>query len=98
VDYWLAHDLRGMVDDLLCESRVRSRGLLRPDAVRGLVKKHRRGQDYSMQLWQLLTLELWMETFLDRAAESTSLSYEQVRVAKSHTHWVAPQPDFSRAV
>ncbi|HZU45016.1 MAG TPA: asparagine synthase (glutamine-hydrolyzing), partial [Terriglobales bacterium] len=98
VDYWLAHDLRGMVDDLLGESRVRSRGLLRPEAVRGLVKKHRRGQDCSMQLWQLLTLELWMETFLDVAAESTSLTYEHVRVAKSHTHWVAPQPDFSRAV
>jgi asparagine synthase (glutamine-hydrolysing) len=98
VDYWLAQDLRGMVDDLLCESQVRSRGLLRPEAVRELVKKHRRGRDYSMQLWQLLTLELWMETFLDGAVESRAPSQEQVRVAKAHSHWVTSQPGFSRAV
>ena len=66
VDYWLANDLRPMVDDLLSESQVRSRGLLRPDSVNKFVKEHRNGsQDWSMQIWQFLTLELWMQTFLD---------------------------------
>ena len=66
VDYWLAHDLKEMVDDLLSESRVRERGLFRPKAVRGFVEEHRSGvQDWSMQIWQFLTLELWMQTFLD---------------------------------
>jgi asparagine synthase (glutamine-hydrolysing) len=66
VDYWLAHDLRGMVDDLLSESRIRARGLFHPRGVRNCVREHREGrQDWSMQIWQFLTLELWMQTFLD---------------------------------
>src|SRR4029077_16794247 len=69
IDYWLAHDLKEMTDDLLSESRIRERGLFRPEAVRGFVDQHRRGtQDWSMQIWQFLTLELWMRTFLDSSA------------------------------
>jgi asparagine synthase (glutamine-hydrolysing) len=69
IDYWLAHDLREMTDDLLSESRIRQRGVFRPEAVRGLVDQHRRGaQDWSMQIWQFLTLELWMQAFLDGSA------------------------------
>jgi asparagine synthase (glutamine-hydrolysing) len=66
IDYWLAHDLREMVDDLLSETRVRERGLFRPEAVRGFVEQHRSGaQDWSSQIWQFLTLELWMQVFVD---------------------------------
>src|SRR3984893_5556830 len=66
VDYWLAHDLRPMVDDLLSESQVRSRGLFRPEVVRTYVDEQRSGaEDWSMQIWQLLTLEIWMQLFLD---------------------------------
>ena len=66
VDYWLANDLRGMVDELLSESRIRQRGYFRPKAVQQLIEEHRRGrEDWSMQIWQLLTLELWLQTFVD---------------------------------
>jgi asparagine synthase (glutamine-hydrolysing) len=66
VDYWLAHELKPMVDDLLSESRVKKRGIFQPDAVRSLVRQHRSGvQDWSMQIWQLLTLEIWMKQFID---------------------------------
>ncbi len=76
VDYWLANDLRTMVDDLLSESQVRSRGLMRPEAVRRFVKEHRSGaQDWSMQIWQFLTLELWMQTFLDGRARNWADEY-----------------------
>lgn len=69
VDYWLAHEMRPMVDDLLSEARIRARGLLRPDVVRRYVEEHRSGrQDWSMQIWQFLTLELWMQMFLDNGA------------------------------
>jgi len=70
VDYWLANDLKEMVDDLLSESRVRERGVFRPEAVRSFVEEHRQGkQDWSMQIWQFLTLELWARTFLDGEAK-----------------------------
>ncbi len=70
VDYWLAHDLKEMVDDLLSSAQVRQRGVFRPEAVRRFVSEQRSGrQDWSMQLWQFLTLELWMRTFLDGGAQ-----------------------------
>ena len=69
-DYWLANDLKEMVDDLLSETRVRQRGLFRPEVVSKFVEEQRRGsQDWSMQVWQFLTLELWMQTFLDGAVK-----------------------------
>lgn len=75
VDYWLANDLREMVDDLLSESRIRQRGLFQPEAVRRYVNEHRQGaQDWSMQIWQFLTLELWMQTFLDGGGRLFSAS------------------------
>jgi asparagine synthase (glutamine-hydrolysing) len=85
VDYWLAHDLKEMVDDLLSESRVRHRGLFRHEAVSAYVNEHRAGkQDWSMQVWQFLTLELWMQTFLDGRAKRTvaeSVDVPQVATA-----------------
>jgi asparagine synthase (glutamine-hydrolysing) len=66
VDYWLANDLKEMVDDLLSPTRIRSRGIFQADALRRFVDEHRSGRhDRSMQIWQFLTLELWMQTFLD---------------------------------
>jgi len=70
VDYWLANDLREMVDDLLSETNIRKRGLFRPEAVRRFVDEQRSGaEDWSMQIWQLLTLENWMRIFLDAGAQ-----------------------------
>jgi asparagine synthase (glutamine-hydrolysing) len=69
VDYWLANDLKEMVGDLLSPAQLRNRGLFRPEAVERYVTEHRSGRrDWSMQIWQFLTLELWMRTFLDGGA------------------------------
>jgi asparagine synthase (glutamine-hydrolysing) len=82
IDYWLAHDLKEMVDDLLSESRLRQRGLFRPQAVRTFIDQHRSGaQDCSMQIWQFLTLELWMQTFLDGGARQFSSKIDTPQAA-----------------
>jgi asparagine synthase (glutamine-hydrolysing) len=82
IDYWLANDLSEMTDDLLSETRVRDRGLFRPEAVRKLVKEHRDGrQDWSMQIWQFLTLELWMQNFIDRSSSRIALEDTQAAIA-----------------
>src|SRR3954453_688858 len=66
VDYWLSHDLSAMVDDLLSPQRLRERGFFDPAVVGQLVREQRAGrQDWSLQVWQLLTLELWMQAFID---------------------------------
>lgn len=83
VDYWLAHDLREMVDDLLSERRVRMRGFFQPEAVRRLVDEHRRGRrDWSMQIWQCLTLELWLQAFVDRPAVTSDLPSAPICVTR----------------
>jgi asparagine synthase (glutamine-hydrolysing) len=82
VDYWLAHDLKEMVDDLLSESQIRSRGLFRPEQVRSFITEHRRGmQDWSMQIWQFLTLELWSRTFLDGGFHQMAMDTIQSQTA-----------------
>ena len=82
VDYWLAHDLKEMVDDLLSESQIRSRGLFRPEQVRSLIAEHRRGtQDWSMQIWQFLTLELWSRTFVDGGFQRLAMDTIQSQAA-----------------
>jgi asparagine synthase (glutamine-hydrolysing) len=87
-DYWLANDLREMTDDLLSESGLRQRGLFRPEAVRKLIAEHRSGrQDCSMQIWQFLTLELWMQNFLDRSSTSSADSSPDASAGA----WIAPE-------
>lgn len=69
VDFWLTHDLREMVDDLLGEQALRKRGLLEPGPVAEMVREHREGrEDWSLQVWSLLALELWMREFLKAPA------------------------------
>jgi asparagine synthase (glutamine-hydrolysing) len=83
VDYWLANDLRPVVDEMLSESQIRGRGLFRPEAVRRYIDEHRRGaEDWSMQIWQLLTLETWMRLFIDGGAREFAhgkLAQEKLR-------------------
>jgi asparagine synthase (glutamine-hydrolysing) len=81
-DYWLANDLREMTDDLLSESRIRSRGLFHPKSVHRFVDEHRSGkQDWSMQIWQFLTLELWTQNFLDSSRIPGEGELMQVAIA-----------------
>ncbi len=81
-DYWLANDLKEMTDDLLSGSRVKSRALFRPEAITKLVEEHRSGkQDWSMQIWQFLTLELWMQNFTDNSSNCFARESTQAAIA-----------------
>jgi asparagine synthase (glutamine-hydrolysing) len=63
---WLRGALRPMIDDLLSEETVRRRGLFRPAEVRQVVEANQSGrEDFNLQVFQLLTLELWHCEFLD---------------------------------
>jgi asparagine synthase (glutamine-hydrolysing) len=66
---WLRNELREMVADLLSEETIRGRGLLNPLTVGRMVRENQSGLvDWTLQLWSLLTLEVWMRTFIDRSA------------------------------
>ena len=63
---WLRGPLKPLVDDLLSEATVRKRGLFRPDEVRRIINANLSGrEDYNLQVFQLLNLELWQRQFLD---------------------------------
>lgn len=64
---WLEKDLVPLMDDLLSESAIRRRGLVNPSTVTRLRSENSAGlADNSLQLYALLSLELWCRTFLDR--------------------------------
>lgn len=63
---WLRGPLRPMVDDLLSEETVKRRGLFRPEEVRRIIDANLSGwEDYNLQVFQLLNLELWQRAFID---------------------------------
>jgi asparagine synthase (glutamine-hydrolysing) len=76
---WLVGELDPLVADLLSEETLRRRGLVRPEVVARLRKDNATGAaDNSLQLYALLTLELWHRTFLDR-----TWSFDALRTTNS---------------
>jgi asparagine synthase (glutamine-hydrolysing) len=72
---WLVQELDPLVADLLSTETLRRRGLVRPDVVAQLREENRKGlADNTLQLYALLTLELWHRTFLDRTWSFDSLA------------------------
>ncbi|HXG05456.1 MAG TPA: asparagine synthase (glutamine-hydrolyzing) [Candidatus Binatia bacterium] len=68
VSEWLRGPLRGLAEDLLLSPRALGRGYVRPEAVRGLWRRHlARVGDHGAQLWALVMLELWHRHFVDDA-------------------------------
>ena len=64
---WLRGALKPMVDDLLSDETVRQRGLFRTDEVQRIIAANLSGrEDFNLQVFQLLTLELWHRAFIDQ--------------------------------
>jgi asparagine synthase (glutamine-hydrolysing) len=63
---WLRGPLQPMVEELLSEDAIRRRGLFRPKEVRRIIDLNLSGrEDYNLQVFQLLNLELWHREFID---------------------------------
>jgi asparagine synthase (glutamine-hydrolysing) len=72
---WVDNDLAPLLGDLLSRENVERRGLVSFDAVERLRADNASGRaDNSLQIYALLTLELWQRTFLDRTWSFDSLS------------------------
>ncbi|HYJ88460.1 MAG TPA: asparagine synthase (glutamine-hydrolyzing) [Pyrinomonadaceae bacterium] len=64
---WLRGALRPMIDDLLSPETVKRRGLFRPVEVQRIIEANSSGrEDYNLQVFQLLNLELWQRQFMDK--------------------------------
>lgn len=63
---WLRGALKPLIDDLLSEDAIKKRGLFDPQEVRKIIAANDQGrEDFNHQVFQLLTLELWQQAFLD---------------------------------
>jgi len=66
--YWFRGKLGTYVRDLLLGDSSRRRGFFNGRYIENLVSRHERGENLDLQLWTLISFELWSRTFLDRGA------------------------------
>jgi len=77
---WLVGDLKPLVDDVLSPSAIARRGLFDPDEVQRLIRANAEGvEDNALRLWELLTLELWQQEFVDRPATTPRVAVAGAR-------------------
>ncbi len=63
---WMRGALRPMINDLLSAETVKRRGLFQPEEIQRLIAANDSGrEDHSLQIFQLLNLELWHRQFID---------------------------------
>ncbi|WP_299121217.1 asparagine synthase (glutamine-hydrolyzing) [uncultured Winogradskyella sp.] len=63
---WISNELKPMVDDLLSKERIDNRAIFNYDFVSNLIERDRLGkEDNAYQIYQLLTIELWMQAYID---------------------------------
>jgi asparagine synthase (glutamine-hydrolysing) len=70
---WIADDLKDTIADLLSPARLAQRGLFNPASVAQILRDNEADKaDHAYLIYALLTLELWMMTFIDRAGEEVT--------------------------
>ncbi len=62
---WFRGKLGGFVRDLLLTKRSRERGIFNPAAIENLVRSHEEGRRLDLEVWTLLSFELWCRAFVD---------------------------------
>jgi asparagine synthase (glutamine-hydrolysing) len=65
---WFRGDLADYARDLLLSSTCRQRGLFNESYVKRLFALNARGRDLDLQLWTMLSFELWCRRFLDASS------------------------------
>jgi asparagine synthase (glutamine-hydrolysing) len=63
--HWFRGGLSGYLREHLLGERSRARGIFRPAYVERLIELHEAGRPLDLQLWTLLSFELWCRTFVD---------------------------------
>ena len=63
--HWFRGDLQGFARDVLLSPTCRDRGIFETRSVERLFQLHTRGRDLDLQLWTMLSFELWCQRFLD---------------------------------
>jgi asparagine synthase (glutamine-hydrolysing) len=65
---WFRGELAGFSRDVLLSTTCRDRGIFDMTSVERLFQQNDRGRDLDLQLWTMLSFELWCRRFLDATA------------------------------
>lgn len=64
IDYWLLHNLRDKVEEMLTPERLALHGLFRPEKIRELIDSHyKREANHGPRIWNLLMFQVWWEKY-----------------------------------
>jgi asparagine synthase (glutamine-hydrolysing) len=84
VDSWFRNELYEPTQDLLGSQAVRERGIIRPNAVRIDLERHRRGEiAIGSQLFDIVQLELWWDAMHQRQEPAAVRQRVSERAASS---------------
>jgi asparagine synthase (glutamine-hydrolysing) len=72
LERWFRGDLSRTLADVLLADRTRARGIFDVDYVRTLIERQQHGRPLYLQLWTLLTFELWCRQTLDVRAPASA--------------------------
>ncbi len=69
--HWFRGKLSGFARDLLLSASCRQRGFFNGRYIESLLQQNDRGRDLDLQLWTILSFELWCRRFLDVTTPGT---------------------------
>lgn len=92
---WFREDMNGFVRDLLFSVSSRSRNIFNADYIERLLTLHQRGREADLQLWTLISFELWCRTFLDQpiVRRNTSPTRYSTQYVKASPRCAGSVPD-----
>jgi asparagine synthetase B (glutamine-hydrolysing) len=70
--HWFRGELAGFARDVLLSKTCRERGIFEPRYLARLLQLNDRGRNLDLQLWTILSFELWCRRFLDAAPTQTA--------------------------
>jgi asparagine synthase (glutamine-hydrolysing) len=65
LNHWFRGTLRHQVRDLLLGERTRRRGIFNTTYLETLVSLNEQGRNLDLQIWTLISFELWARIFVD---------------------------------
>lgn len=72
LSFWFRGKLGAYARDLVLSDRSRRRGIFNARYVEDLIARNDRGQNLDLQIWTVISFELWARTFLDLVSATRS--------------------------
>jgi asparagine synthase (glutamine-hydrolysing) len=78
VGAWLRGEFSHLLDDYVLSPRATGRRIFGPEYVRGLVARHKAGENHAERLWALINFEIWQRQFIDGEAIGANLRHQDL--------------------